>query len=513
MMATRAVHLKAKILMMRWALPAPDVDHLVERLFYDKSEDEKDTLRHRYESWERKSIKSSLDEEIFARFTPHCVGDISSLTLMSCDPWRFLRSLNENVVLDFLARSDDEAAVDDICSFAPARDRSFITAARLNHSNPAAATAPPVSMALLAPELRTVPPADYLAFNVDLEAHEGDVHRDWLREGVVDQRFMYVSREAVDQWNAIVNSQEYQTYFHCEGALRRLVRDSSWKTIVEANQLDTIVILGAGAPSKDMIIINNLLSVSTYNASRKLRVIIFDSSFYMLIDTVRDIGALLNRLKKRDSVELIPCCADFMNLKAWAQCIRPLYCKERVAFFILGGTIGNVEEETLFDALQSVSRDGDMLIIGAEFGDVYSDEYRGQLLKVYDQESTRELALNAIRFLLDNDGFSRLRHDRLSLVGVAIQNAEALPGKLKSHIHGTIAVVFQTLEEIGVSEGLSSHLVLVTAKRYDEPAFIDTCEKDGFILIKPKFCSPDTEQYKLLMFEKRSPTHSKDAAS
>jgi hypothetical protein len=498
-MTTRAVHLKAKLLMMRWAVGAADVTHLVERLFYDMSESKQATRVHRYDAWERKDVHTSNDQEIFSRFTAYCEGDVGTLTLMVCDPWKFLNFLPDNVITDFLAGSANTDTIAEIRSFMPAEIRAVA-----DPRPPELQPPPPIQEARTEHTASRPAPVNSLAFFVDLEAHEGDLHSTWIREGIVDQRFMYVSREAVDYWNAITESEEYQTYTHCEGALRKLVNGAYWQNMVDNDEIETIVILGAGAPSKDIIVLNSILRKRKRDHSRRLRLVVFDSSFYMLVDTITIIERLLKGTKRRELVEVIPCCADFMNLRAWAHHIRTSDSKGRVAFFILGGTIGNVEETRLFDSLKTVSREGDILVLSAEFGPVSSLEYQEQLRRVYDQDATRELALNAIRSLLDNDDFPRDLEKRLALVEVRVEQAEQLPGRLRSYIPGTIAVVFRTISEVGVGAGNSSRLVLVTSKRYDENSLIKALAEEDFILIPPKLESPSTDQYKNLIFEMRS---------
>jgi hypothetical protein len=345
--------------------------------------------------------------------------------------------------------------------------------------------------------------AHYLPFNVDLLAHVGGREDEWLDRGVVDQRFMYVSRESVDDWNEVVQNQTYVTYKNCQGALNRFLGGDLWKNLVNNRRVGAVVILGAGAASKDVLIVNSILDSQKYDDDHPIKMFHFDSSFYMLADTIHQLDKVL-RLRKTQAIELVACCADFMKLKEWKSTIRPLDDSQNVVFFILGNTIGNVNEEKLVTAIKAVSKAGDLFVVSAEFAPANDQAFSEVLLERYKKDPHRDLALNSIRNLLDDDGFSPHPPDRRALVTVSIEMAEDLPGELRSSVPRTIAAVFRTNRPVGHSTGRPGELVLVTSKRYVEEDFRRVMEaRHGLEFREPAYSSPDDESYKHLIFERK----------
>lgn len=334
-------------------------------------------------------------------------------------------------------------------------------------------------------------------FDVDLISHRGKLGDEWVREGVVDQRFMYVSREAVDDWNAVIACGSYKMYEHCCVALREYLRSPSWKAHVKSGDIGTLVMLGAGAPDKDILILNSLLSGKKYSSQAKLRLVIFDDSFYMLADTVDRVHQNLRTLQADDFVEVVPCCADFMKLRQWSDCVARTDHDRITAFFILGGTIGNIQEETLMDAVRAVSEEGDLFVVGGEFVDDEAPEaFLEHLLANYDTPEARDLTLGPVRTLLNEEGIVHDLKERRTLVSVGIEDATRLPQRLRSTIPGAFGIVFRINRQIR-----GTNLILSTSKRYAGDAFKQAMRMHYFDIISTAVCD-DWEYYKIMDFSR-----------
>jgi hypothetical protein len=335
------------------------------------------------------------------------------------------------------------------------------------------------------------------SFDVDLLSHRGQLGDEWVRAGVVDQRFMYVSREAVDTWNNVITCGTYDTYGHCVSALKRFLRQPAWLKHVSSADIGTLVILGAGAPEKDILVLNSLLSGKAYSSESKLRIVIFDDSFYMLADTVDKVHQRLTFLKADEFVDVVPCCADFMNLRQWADCVARIDDERITAFFILGGTIGNLHEERLIDAVRAVSEEDDLFVVGGEFvqGEPPA-EFIEHLRATYDTPEARDLTLGPVATLLTEEGVAHDPSERRALVSVAIEDASGLPAGLRSTIPGTFGAIFRLERPIR-----GAKLILSASKRYRFDSFSDIMRRHFFSHSSTSVCA-DWDYYKILEFRR-----------
>lgn len=228
--------------------------------------------------------------------------------------------------------------------------------------------------------------------------HRVDLESEWRKTGIVDQRFMYVSRFAVSDWNAVVEYNEYQTYKLCAETLERTVEyvfaDSN-SYFVE--QVDTIVILGAGSPSKDRVILKEACKDGS-----KVRVVLVDASFYMLIDTYEELSQYIRTRQLNCNIEMH--CFDFTDVSSWISGVR-FYDGERLAIFLLGGTVQNLREAEFFQVISNIFSSHSIIVIAGEF---FEDEIAikaatSSLLARYDSIEAKNLVLTAVQDLFNRE--------------------------------------------------------------------------------------------------------------
>jgi hypothetical protein len=126
--------------------------------------------------------------------------------------------------------------------------------------------------------------------------------------------------------------------------------------------------------------------------------------------------------------------------------------------------------------------------------DENSEEFRSDLLKMYDHDAARDLALEPVRSLLDKHKVSEKLEDRRKLVDVSIDDAR-LPIRIRSIIPGSIAVAFRLKQQI---QGVL--LTLVASKRYKEEALRDFVLGHRFSFVDAYAVDSESENYKHLVF-------------
>ncbi|HEX3663926.1 MAG TPA: L-histidine N(alpha)-methyltransferase [Rhizomicrobium sp.] len=343
---------------------------------------------------------------------------------------------------------------------------------------------------------------EHIQFLVDLDAHRLDVHKDWLDKGVVDQRYMYSDRYAVEGWKNVVDSGGYHQFKHCRQVLDEFLAGDIWTEALEKQEIGSVVILGAGAWQKDVEILNSILDHEAYKTT-PFKFIVFDSSFYMLADTITAIERVLDTRRVRDRIDLIPCCADFMRLAAWQDIIEPLEEEKRIAVFILGGTIGNLDDAVLFHAVSNTTKEGDLFVVSGEFvPETEVDVFRKLFENEYDgdstRDSTRNFALGPVHHLLDEKRHSREPDVRRGYVEVKfLDDASHLPARARSLLPGTLAAVFRLKIAI---EGVK--LILIVAKRYLEKAIVASATSLGFECVETHHGRGKARYHRYLVFRK-----------
>lgn len=313
----------------------------------------------------------------------------------------------------------------------------------------------------------------------------------WQETGVVDQKFMYLNLHSVENWRALLDDRTYRPYLRCISALEDLLikNESPWQK--ESASIDIVVIFGAGTPNKEILIIKNLLRQKRFNEKNKLRVVIVDASVYMLVDTYVQIRKLLEREHLNRKVDIVQCWADFNRMKPHLPRIRDESGRGRVAFFLMGGTIGNIDEGRFLGSVHDVSEPNDLLVVGAEFVPDKApdrDAYLEEFIKDYSGDHARDLVLEPIRRLLDLKGVDGDIVERRSMVTPTLVEHDPNLGP----IYGTVGVVLR-FDRWGLNLALSK------SKRYNYEAFTEFFERRHFKLTATFPCA-EFDPYQQVMF-------------
>lgn len=305
---------------------------------------------------------------------------------------------------------------------------------------------------------------DRVSIFIDPRHHSLDLERTWAETHVVDQRFMYISRFAVNDWNKLVDNGQYETYEFCQEVLEETLKDDCFKN------LDNVVILGAGSYSKDREIVRALNGRRSQKTP--LRIIIIDASFYMLIDTYSKMKQFVSLQNYKCDIEMH--CFDFSDATAWKTNVK-IKPSDKTAYFILGGTIGNLREAHFFEVMRTCLDGNDLICIAGEFFESSAEieRSRATILGYYDNDEARDLALGPVNDILNREEHPKSQIERRAFVEVKLENALRLPGNLSSVIPGTQAVTFRTTGNIRTPGSTFPPMALVTSKRYVIDAFVE----------------------------------------
>lgn len=183
--------------------------------------------------------------------------------------------------------------------------------------------------------------------------------------GKIDQKFYFLNPDSAHTWREVISSGQYRQYIECSDALETFLADEDsqiWRKFISSGTADGAIMLGGGGPSKDMAIIGSMLDHAPTDS--KVHYSLVDISIYMLMSSVQLIDSSLILERRRARVELSPVIWDFMNLLgAGPKLRRP---GKNVAWFLPGGTIGNLDEQAFFHSISEEAEPGDLLILGAE---------------------------------------------------------------------------------------------------------------------------------------------------
>ncbi|MBG52193.1 MAG: hypothetical protein CML99_07215 [Rhodobiaceae bacterium] len=283
-----------------------------------------------------------------------------------------------------------------------------------------------------------------------------DKEEDWLRVGRVDQRYMYLNIDAVQQWKHVIEDPEYRGFSYCHETLEQLLDSSEWLSMLDSEEHCDVVFLGAGTPKKEILVMAAIQKQQGKSGQRKPNIVLVDGSFYMLIESHDQIRNYLRSKKLTNSVEVHTIHADFKNLKSAKHWILSSEENSRRIFFVLGGTFGNNDEADLILAVLGVSKPGDLLVLNVELIDEENvEEFQRKLLASYSAAAVKDLVLGPVRSLLDSDDVSPDFEHRRDLLVPRI----TVGGQVPSVIPGTIAVELslQVREQV---------LALSLSKRY-----------------------------------------------
>lgn len=292
----------------------------------------------------------------------------------------------------------------------------------------------------------------------------GDIEDAIRVAGKLNQSLMYHSPAAVKIWEGIANDKGYGLYRICESNLKTLLQLTCWTSKISS--LGSIVILGAGAASKDTLIIQSLESL----AKNEIEIVWVDVSLYMLANTVKKVmpNITLPNIKPRAIA------TDFEYPERLDSIMEELKIDHTGirATFILGSTLSNIDENDFFREFCKTCSDDDLLIISMEH--VRDDvDFNDLLMKRYGSEVSKSLARAA--FTINPE----------ILIGSFDSTEVSVKNYFFNNQFNSYEVLFRTkvtLKSAGIKD---KWVTTARATRHPRDVFRKYIESFGFELILP----------------------------
>lgn len=292
--------------------------------------------------------------------------------------------------------------------------------------------------------------------------------REAINRGRVDQKLLYLNPDAAERWQRVINAFKYPTYEECKSSLRDLTQRQVWKDFAASSKTDGIIMLGAGSPSKDLVLINSMINEK--NSESTVHHTSVDISFYMLLSSLRIVDGNLRGDSKRQHVRLITLIWDFMNLQGSDDHIRRE--TKNVAWVLPGGTIGNLDEGAFVDSLISRTIKDDLLIVSAEIIDEDdSESQKENIIAKYNNKEVVDFVTIPLRSIWHDLDLPHNVEDAVKKL-----KFELVEGDKNKYSN----VPKSKTVEVSIELPDKNHLVLATSTRYYESEFIKFVEKGGF---------------------------------
>ena len=194
-----------------------------------------------------------------------------------------------------------------------------------------------------------------------------------VSEKGVDQKFYFLDPHSAHNWREVISKGTYDQYKHCLESLelflgRKERKNQSseaskiWETFLRSDKFDGAVMLGGGGLEKDENIIESVLRHAPSGNTVKYSIV--DVSIYMLMDSVSTLEQEPERLSDPSRVQINPLIWDFTDLRGAKR--RLAGEGKNVAWFLPGGTIGNLVETDFLASMRNVASPGDLLVVGME---------------------------------------------------------------------------------------------------------------------------------------------------
>jgi len=288
-----------------------------------------------------------------------------------------------------------------------------------------------------------------------------------LQSGHIDQSLYYQNTDAVNRWFSITNDEFYTGFDQCKTGLLKLIRLKHWHDFVSQENCDGIVMLcGGGAHSKDAVLIKCLLDTIKERSNQqplqgKLKYTLVDRSSAMLELSRTRIEELLDKRDGHDYIEIKALRRDVMAMNG----SEPVRSKGSLAWFITGGTLGNLDESRFFASLDNVSQQGDLLVLGVGCVDENGELDLQVLAQEYERDVVKDLVsvpLSAVWSTLSTDespdeALNSIQVEAVSGTYSAVENSVTVVAKLPSKTMGEI--------------------ILFKSSRYHEKSLIDFAKK------------------------------------
>ena len=292
--------------------------------------------------------------------------------------------------------------------------------------------------------------------------------QDGLACGHIDQSLYYQNTDAVNRWYSITNDEFYTGFDQCKTGLLKLNRNQTWNEFIRSKDFDGIVMLcGGGAHSKDSVLIKALLDVSTQSEkeeNKKLKYTLIDRSSAMLELSRTKLEELLDKRKGGEFVEVNALRRDVMGMDG----SEPVRETGNLAWFITGGTLGNLDEETFFSSVKNVSKKGDLLVVGVGCFDKEYEIDLESLAKEYERDVVKDLVAVPLSAVWSSLSIAESIEEALASIQV-----EAISDR-HSDVPGAVTVVAK------MNSKSLGEIILFKSSRYDEAHLIKFASQIGW---------------------------------
>lgn len=138
-------------------------------------------------------------------------------------------------------------------------------------------------------------------------------------KGRIDHKLYYMSPDSVEIWKAVIDAGQYRQYDECKAAYVDLVKTALWREFFLCARSDGLVMLGGGAPPKDLIAIRSVLDLAP---DKRLNYALVDFSHPMLKSTFHVVDAALLREQRKSRVKMCLVEWDFLDMSGIADKLR-----------------------------------------------------------------------------------------------------------------------------------------------------------------------------------------------
>ncbi|MCW8876013.1 MAG: L-histidine N(alpha)-methyltransferase [Kangiellaceae bacterium] len=292
-----------------------------------------------------------------------------------------------------------------------------------------------------------------------------------LASGHIDQSLYYQNTDAVNRWYSITNDEFYTGFDQCKTGLLKLNRHPEWQQFVGSDNCDGVVMLaGGGAHSKDAVLIKYLLEAAKSNGENKnssniqYQYTLIDRSSAMLELSRTKLEELLEKKDGDDYIEVKALRRDVMAMNG----SEPVRSSGNLAWFITGGTLGNLDEESFFNSVKRVSFENDLLVVGVGCFSDTDDLDLDMLAKEYERDVVKDLVAVPLSAVWASLSIEESLEEALSSIKV-----EALADK-HSDVPGAITVI------ASLPSKTLGDIILFKSSRYNEKQLIQFAKQKGW---------------------------------
>jgi len=206
-----------------------------------------------------------------------------------------------------------------------------------------------------------------------------------------------------ENWLRVAADSHYRHADACVEALKTLLRDPRWNEI--AGSIGSLIDLGVGAGSK---LARFVADIGSRRAN--LAVLMIDRSGELIVAASEALAAVKHATGS--DFTAYGARSDFYDLRRTLgrEAARDIRAPGhgRAAVLLLGGTIGNVEEDRMLAGISGATQRGDLLIVSLEFASTPDGAQGGEeMCESYRSAAINELCIAPFRAPAGFPGSSR----------------------------------------------------------------------------------------------------------